>query len=276
MPAIDSQELKGGDARLPCPACPAERCPVRRFSGHMHLGTGGTTVGAFEVPRGGEVRVPDDGANALRIVIDGMVMVEDVLPDGRRQVTGFRAPGDVLSLPSDNQTPRDVMTASVPTRICRLRVGREPRAAALRNAIGDLLFETACQRLLWAERHHLLLARLSARERVAGFLMDMAMRIGHRSGMAMMIDLPMNREAIADHLGLNSETVSRQFTDLKRRGAIALPRPGLVAVPDLGRLAAETPVARAKDHLGAASPGFTVVRSGTPSADGERIRDALP
>lgn len=36
----------------------------------------------------------------------------------------------------------------------------------------------------------------------------------------------MKREDIADHLGLNSETVSRIVTRLRKRGVLTLPRPG--------------------------------------------------
>jgi CRP/FNR family nitrogen fixation transcriptional regulator len=55
------------------------------------------------------------------------------------------------------------------------------------------------------------------------------------------IDLAMQRQDIADYLGLTIETVSRTFTHMKERGLIALPttrRVEILRLDLLGRLAA--------------------------------------
>ncbi|MEM6356703.1 MAG: helix-turn-helix domain-containing protein, partial [Pseudomonadota bacterium] len=44
--------------------------------------------------------------------------------------------------------------------------------------------------------------------------------------------LPITREAMADYLGLTIETVSRQFTSLRKEGIIALEGTRTVRVPD--------------------------------------------
>ena len=68
-------------------------------------------------------------------------------------------------------------------------------------------------------RKHALLLILSAQERVASFLLEMAAR----SRTSSEIELPMSRQDIADYLGLSLETVSRTLSQLESVGAIAVP-----------------------------------------------------
>lgn len=64
------------------------------------------------------------------------------------------------------------------------------------------------------------LGRKTALERIAGFLLAMAERVGIRRGTQVDIDLPMSRRDIADSLGLTIETVSRQISILRSQGLI--------------------------------------------------------
>mgnify|MGYP003349517129 FL=1 len=82
---------------------------------------------------------------------------------------------------------------------------------------------------------HVLALIKTAKERVVGFLLEMARRTpsGNR------IDLPMSRQDIADYLGLTIETVSRTLTQLESSSAIALPNARCFELRDraaLGRL----------------------------------------
>ena len=68
-------------------------------------------------------------------------------------------------------------------------------------------------------QERVLLLIKTARERVVGFLLEMAERVP--AGNA--IKLPMSRQDIADYLGLTIETVSRTLTSLEDLAAIELP-----------------------------------------------------
>lgn len=84
------------------------------------------------------------------------------------------------------------------------------------------------------------LGRLTAREKVAAFLSSLARRSSNgKRSVGLTFDLPMTREAMADHLGLTIETTSRQIGALKRDGIIALDGNRRVKVPDMHLLMAE-------------------------------------
>jgi CRP/FNR family transcriptional regulator len=59
-----------------------------------------------------------------------------------------------------------------------------------------------------------------AQQRVAGFLLSVSSRLQVRGLRGGEFRLGMNREEIANYLGLRSETVSRCFTELARREII--------------------------------------------------------
>jgi len=69
------------------------------------------------------------------------------------------------------------------------------------------------------------LARMTAVERVASFLLEMGRHseITDRG----VVNLPMSRIDIADHLGLSIETVCRNLVGLQRNGTVTLLRSGV-------------------------------------------------
>jgi CRP/FNR family transcriptional regulator len=165
-----------------------------------------------------------------------MLKLSKLLPDGRRQITGFLLPGDYLGLAF---AERYICSAEAvtPVRLCRF-----PRSAFLAlldqfPALEKALLGRAATELAAAQKQMLLLGRKTARERVASFLLQLAEREGADDGMAM--DLPMTRTDIADYLGLTIETVSRTLTNLRKTGLIALPDPHHLSIVHRTRLDAE-------------------------------------
>jgi CRP/FNR family transcriptional regulator len=83
----------------------------------------------------------------------------------------------------------------------------------------------------------LLLGRKCSYERVAGFLLMMARRVPRQSVNQpknyVHFELPFTRAEMADYLGLTLETVSRQFSQLKKKQVIALPSSRDIVIPDI-------------------------------------------
>ena len=107
----------------------------------------------------------------------------------------------------------------------------------------NLLLQRTLRALKEARGRMLSLARLSAGEKVAGLLIDMAARaerFAHRAGSdhSVTFDLPMTRGHMADVLGMTIETVSRQLTKLKGAGVLALSGARTVTIKDAHALRA--------------------------------------
>lgn len=88
---------------------------------------------------------------------------------------------------------------------------------------------------------------MTAREKVAAFLLDLARRIGRPAAPGITIDLVMNREDIADHLGMNAETVSRVLSRLKAERFLDMPKPGTVILREADKLADLSPLHPIRD-----------------------------
>jgi len=186
---------------------------------------------AVELSAGRAVFVEGDQDRFLFNVVTGAVRLSKTLPDGRRQITGFLFPGDLLGL---TIAGRYAYTAEAISRssFCRFDRARLAEIAHRFPNLEHQLFNLASNELVQAQAHLLVLGRKSATERVATFLARVAERIGERTGAGSVTDLPMTREDIADYLGLTLVTVSRIISTLRARGVIAAPSARRIEIPD--------------------------------------------
>jgi CRP/FNR family transcriptional regulator len=156
-----------------------------------------------------------DLAGQIFEVLEGVLRAYKILPDGRRAIMGFVYPGDVLGVSFQRCS---LFTAEAATTVKVRRVSRDRFLSLVNKSPGlqSQLFALLSDKMSAAHDQMLLLARKSAEERVASFLLAV-----HRSsGQGAEIELPMGRLDMADYLGLTIETVSRLMTNFSRRGLI--------------------------------------------------------
>ncbi|MGP1397221.1 MAG: helix-turn-helix domain-containing protein [Inquilinaceae bacterium] len=172
-----------------------------------------------------------DEADAVFNVTAGLVKLFKVMPDGRRQVTGFLFAGDFLGLAMQDRYAYTAETV-VTTDVCRFP--RRKMDALLKEfpKLQDRLFGMASNELAAAQDQMLLLGRKTAHEKVSSFLLDISRRARRRGQKDNPILVAMSRSDIADYLGLTTETVSRTFTRLKSDGLIRLLAGGKVELID--------------------------------------------
>ncbi len=174
-----------------------------------------------------------DHANSLYNVTQGCVRLSKLLPDGRRQITGFLFPGDFLGLAYvDNYA----FTAEAITqlRVCLFPRGRFQALLEDIPAMEKRLLGMASNELAAAQDQILLLGRKSAKEKLASFLLNLLHRRSDEGSNT--VELPMTRSDIADCVGLTTETVSRTFTKLSEEGLISLNTPHKVVLNGLSEL----------------------------------------
>lgn len=154
-------------------------------------------------------------------VVEGAVKLYRLLPDGRRQITGFLFQGDFLGL-GGRGVANFTAEALTPLQTCRFKRTNFDQLLNALPALEHRLVALAGDELMAAQEQIVLLGRKTAKERLASFLVRLAMRQQQLGGPENQVHLPMTRLDIADYLGLTIETVSRVMTQLKTSGLIRL------------------------------------------------------
>ncbi|KAA5607286.1 helix-turn-helix domain-containing protein [Roseospira marina] len=178
-----------------------------------------------------------DTGVAVFNVVSGAVKVYKLMPDGRRQITGFFFRGDMFGFCLDGDYAYTA-EAVTPLSVCRLPMQRLHELSETAPEVQHRILLRMTAKLAQFHDHVLLLGRKTARERVATFLLALSERARRRGDPASPIPLAMGRVDIADYVGLTVETVSRTMTAFKREGLIDLPSPNHVAIPDTQALRA--------------------------------------
>lgn len=170
-------------------------------------------------------------------VVEGAVKLYRLLPDGRRQITGFLFQGDFLGL-GGRGAARFTAESLTTVQACRFRRTDFDQLLAAMPALEHRLVALAGDELMAAQEQIVLLGRKTAKERLASFFIRLLERQIHLGGPEDQVHLPMTRLDIADYLGLTIETVSRVITQLKTCGLIRLLPGNDIAIPDIPALRA--------------------------------------
>ena len=171
-----------------------------------------------------------EGEEAILVgnVIEGMLKLSSGTSDGREQIVGLVYPSDFIGRPFGATTPYGV-EALTESRVCIFQRKDFDAFAREHPNLEHKLLERTLAELDRTRRWMLLLGRMDAEQKLASFLLEAADRSVMAAGCKPLegdqqsFELPIGRQQIADVLGLTIETVSRQFTKLKRDAIIALP-----------------------------------------------------
>lgn len=164
-------------------------------------------------------------------VTEGALKTYKLMPDGRRQVTGFLFAGDLLGLACDD-TYTFSSEALTDASLCAFPRRQFERLLETFPRMERQLLTMASNELAAAQDQMVLLGRKSAPEKVASFLLMLAGRQERLGRPRDRLRLAMTRSDIADYLGLTTETVSRNMTILRHRGCIELEASGMVRLSD--------------------------------------------
>ena len=178
----------------------------------------GATV---SVQRDQEIHGQGEEATSCYRILRGCVRMVKLMEDGRRQIGEFLMAGDLLGF--DALETHDFSAEAVSDVVLRRYPRRAVDTLAERNpALARRLRDLTSVSLRMAHMRLLLLGRLTASERIATFLLEMAERLPRTT--ARVMEMPMSRTDIADHLGLTIETVCRVLAHLRRDETIAIER----------------------------------------------------
>lgn len=195
-----------------------------------------------KVARGETVIWSGDDSVICANLLQGIMKLSASTSDGREQTVGLLYPSDFVGRLFADQAGFTV-TALTEAELCVFPRGQFEGVLHDHVRMERLLLQRTFSALEDARGRMLTLARRTAEERVAGFILDMLDRVGNAGCRAVdsgpvTFDLPLTRGQMAELLGLTIETVSRQLTRLKAAGIIALPSLRSITVRDRPALAA--------------------------------------
>lgn len=161
--------------------------------------------------------------HALYLVASGFLKTSLVAADGREQVTGFCMRGDLMGVESIGMSAHASDAVALDTSM----VWELPYPAVLSACARMPELQAQLTRALAAEIRSnrswmLALGTLSAEQRVAAFLLDVAARHEALGFSARHFVLRMSRADIGSFLALKHETVTRALTRLGAQGCIAV------------------------------------------------------
>jgi len=190
---------------------------------------------------GSEIIHQDDTSELFAIVMTGTIKLTRMLEDGRQQIVGLLSTTDCLgSLYSG--TSHDSAECVTDVTLCSFPCKKFEAVLEAHPELQHRLLLRTMKDLDDAREWVLALGQKNAGEKSAMFLVWLVdkqqWQHSNRSdpGAPLVLQIPFTRHEIGNFLGLTLETVSRQFSKLKRAGVIGLPGAKLIEIKDVDAL----------------------------------------
>ncbi len=184
----------------------------------------------------GKIVPLDNSTDQIACIAHGATKLAVHASGDREQIVAFHFAGDIVSIPSDSSHAY-VMSSLVETEVLVFPARQFFDQASAESTMARALFERLPAALNRCREKAVALGRMSAHERLAGFLIAMAERVGKRVDDRIVLNLPMSRQDIGDSLGLTIETVSRQVGVMRDAGLIETKGRSQIVLRDIRALA---------------------------------------
>ncbi len=182
--------------------------------------------------------------------VEGMFLLDDgwiagsiLLSGGARQIVSLYLPGDLIGTESlFRAEATETLTPLVEASYRVVSLEQALQLVSTDAAVLSGLLRDSLTNMLTAKKQMASIGRTPAIARMAGLLVDLAFRLGHKpdSGPCE-FECFLNQEQIGDYAGLTSVHVNRTLKRLAQAGLISR-RKAVVRIPDLPALARESEV----------------------------------
>ena len=228
----DRQDIHNSDVPLVCRACEARHKGICGALSGDELQRLSKHTSKRVATRKQELIHEEDSVHTYSNILSGAVKLTKLMPDGRQQIVGLQFAPDFLGRPFMSESnfgaevAVDVRLCTFPKEVLESMLSENPE-------LENRLLRQVLKELDEARQWMLVLGRMTAKEKVASFLSLIADHIDpEHDDDSVTFELPLSRAEIADYLGLTIETVSRQFTALRKEGLIEIEGNRHIVVPD--------------------------------------------
>ena len=174
------------------------------------------------IKRGDHLFLSGQQLRSLFVVRVGSVKSYDLSPNGDAMVTGFCFPGELLGLNAlDAGIHAGYVVGLEDTNYCEIPLSTLHRLQDSRFELRQLVPQLLCRALADVRSFLLVIRDLDSRARLAWFLLNLATRLTPQETLKCNFRLSMDRNDIANYLGLTIGTVSRTLTDYQKAGILS-------------------------------------------------------
>ena len=180
-------------------------------------------------------------SDTLFIINEGGVKISKLTKEGKEQIVHIFTSGDFfgeLSLFSSNETYNFDVYAISDLKICTLTKENMNEILMSNPEISLKLLQVITKRLTQTENLAQNLATNDAEIRIAYMLLEFAEKYGVSTDQGLQIKLPINREEMANYVGVTRETISRKLSIFEEIGIIHLEGNKLLIIKQLDALKA--------------------------------------
>ncbi|MBI1892206.1 MAG: helix-turn-helix domain-containing protein [Burkholderiales bacterium] len=210
----------GAAAQNQCSSCPMKKlCMPAGLSDAQMQMVEQVVCRRRRVAAGGHLFRMGDPFTNLYVVSKGHFKTDRISEGGMQQITGFQMNGEMLGLDaigSDRHSCDAIALEN--SEVCEIPFARFEKLFVEIPSLLRHFYRLMSREIEREQGAMLLLGSMNAEQRVAAFLVDIAIRYEDRGNLISFLQLPMSREDIGNHLGLTIESISRTLSKLKKKG----------------------------------------------------------
>ena len=186
----------------------------------------------------------DRGETAF-IVGAGTLSVRVALAGTSCQAVALLFPGDVFRSGFVPPNAKAALVSGARAEVRRLRMSALEGLAARDASVARFVHQALANQIARSAIHTVMLGQFDCEQRVATFLVELALRTGTQLPGGIAFDVPLARTDAAFYLGLNPDTLSRVMSRLRAKGIFSRDGRSQILLRDFDALAALTPAAQA-------------------------------
>jgi CRP/FNR family transcriptional regulator, anaerobic regulatory protein len=217
----------------------AKKVPIFSFLSEVDLKKIVDMTGHKFYKRGDVLCREGDRSDTLFIINEGQVKISKLTKDGKEQIIHIYTNGDFfgeLSLFSTNEIYNFDVYAITDVKLCTLTKHDMEKILIINPEISLKLLQVITSRLTQTENLAQNLATNDAEIRIASMLIEFAEKYGIQTDLGLMINLPINREEMANYAGVTRETISRKLRNFEELGLISLKGSKMLMINQLNLL----------------------------------------
>ena len=172
--------------------------------------------------RGETIYRAGDSFRGLYAVKSGSLKIVVSPPNGDEQIISFSMPGELFGFDGIDDSHTCNAITLERTTLCELPLDAVAEVSQEVPSLYRELYRVMAREISADQSMLLLLARRTAEDRLATFLLSLSKRFANRGFSQTDFSLPMSRHDIANYLGLAAETVSRLFSRLSETGMLTV------------------------------------------------------